>query len=71
MSLLALIKKKHKLIRLVYIGICLIGMIVAIYFGYQFFHNRLVLFVVFIGYILIMTGVAIWFGLHILAMLLL
>ena len=69
MRLKMFMKKRERLVRSIYVGICLMGTIVSIYFGYQFFHDRMVLFGVFTVYIFLMTGVAIWFGLYILAML--
>ena len=54
--------------RPVFLAVALIGAGVAIYVGYQLFHERIRIFWIFTGYIVILTGIVIFFCFRLIAM---
>lgn len=54
--------QRRKLVLTLFTTACIVGLVVALFLGYQLFQNRMKIFWLFSAYISALTGVVIFFG---------
>lgn len=54
--------QRRKLVLTLFTAACIVGLMVALFLGYQLFQSRLKIFWIFTAYITALTGVVLFFG---------